>query len=66
MVQDRVKNAKQKKTSNKQKKKHNGELIRNSRLNMFDSVRSVSSASLSHIESSSGGDETGKWKYFCS
>ena len=66
MVQDRVKNAKQKKTSNKQKKKHNGERIRNSRLNMFDSVRSVSSASLSHVGSSSGGDETGKWNYFYS
>ena len=50
MVHDRGGNAKAK------NKKKNGE-VRRSRLSMFDSVRSSSSAVLS--QSSSGGDDTG-------
>ena len=54
MVLDRVGNAKAK-LSHKTK---NGE-VRKSRLSMFDSVRSSSSA-VSVSQSSSGGDDTGK------
>ena len=54
MVQDRVGNAKAKRNH----KKNNGE-VRKSRLSMFDSVRSSSSA-VSVSQSSSGGDDTGK------
>ena len=54
MVQDRVGNAKAK----RRHKKKNGE-VRKSRLSMFDSVRSSSSA-VSVSQSSSGGDDTGK------
>lgn len=51
MVHDRARKAKAK------SKKKNGE-VRKSRLSMFDSVRSSSSAVLS--QSSSGGDDTGE------
>ena len=54
MVQDRVGNAKAKRSH----KTKNGE-VRKSRLSMFDSVRSSSSA-VSVSQSSSGGDDTGK------
>ena len=63
-MQDRVENAKQQSQSNKQRKK-NTDRVRKSRLSMFDSVRSSSSAIFSQSSSGEGaGDDTGRWKPF--
>ena len=63
MVHDRVGNAKQQSQSNKQRKK-NTDRVRRSRLSMFDSVRSSSSAIFSQSSSGEGGDDTGRWNSF--